>query len=69
MTYKENHVDIVDTSDASHRGLWSSVRRILNNTNGKIEKQYDNTNDMFLDIWRGVLLAAPGMAHLVGVLQ
>jgi hypothetical protein len=32
----------------------------------KQKNQYDNTNDMFLDIWRGVLLAAPGMAHLVG---
>ena len=32
----------------------------------KQKKQYDNTNDIFLDVWRGVLLAAPGMAHLVG---
>ena len=32
----------------------------------KQKNQYDNTNDIFLDIWRGVLLvAAPGMAHLV----
>jgi hypothetical protein len=67
MTSKKEHVDIVDTSDACPRGLWSSVRQISNNTNGKTEnQQYDNTNDIFLDIWRGVLLAAPGMAHLVG---
>ena len=33
------------------------------------QKQYDNTNGIFLDVWRGVLLAAPGMAHLAGVLQ
>ena len=65
----EPHVDIVDTSDARPRGLWSSVRQISNNTNGKTEKKYDNTNDIFLVVWRGVLLAAPGMAHLVGVLQ
>jgi hypothetical protein len=31
--------------------------------------EYDNTNDIVLDVWCGVLLAAPGMAHLVGVLQ
>ena len=60
-------MDIVDTSDARPRGLWSSVRQISSNTNGKTEKkQYDNTSDIFLDVWRGVLLAAPGMAHLVG---
>ena len=48
----------------------SSDRRISNNTNGKTEKkQYDNTKGIFLDVWRGVLLAAPGMAHRVGVLQ
>ena len=35
----------------------------------KQEKQYDNTNGTVLDVWRGVLLAAPGMAHLMGVLQ
>ena len=67
---KKIHVDIVDTSDARPRGLWSSVRQISNNTNGKTEKkQYDNTKCIFLDVWRGVLLAAPGMAHLAGVLQ
>ena len=61
---------IVDTSDARPRGLWSSVRRISDNTNGKTEKlQYDNTDSMVLDVGRGVLLAASGMAHLVGVLQ
>ena len=60
-------MDIVDTSDARPRGLWSSVRRISNNPNGKTEKkQYDNTNGIVLDVWRGVLLAAPGVAHLVG---
>jgi hypothetical protein len=69
-SYKEKHVDIVDTSDARPRGLWSSVRQISDNTNGKTgENQYDNTNGIFLDILRGVLLAAPGMEHLVGVLQ
>ena len=62
-------MDIVDTLEARPRGLWSSVRQISNNTNGKTEKEYDNTNGMFLDVWRGVLLAAPGMAHLAGVLQ
>ena len=62
-------MDIVDTSDARPRGLWSSVRQISINTNGITEKkQYDNTNDIVLDVWRGVLLAAPGVAHLVGVL-
>ena len=66
---KETHVDIVDTSDARPRGLWSSVRQISSNTNGKTEKQYDDTKGIFLDVWRGVLLAAPGMAHLVRVLQ
>jgi hypothetical protein len=35
----------------------------------KQKKQYDNTKGIFLDVWRGVLLAAPGMAHRVGVLQ
>ena len=35
----------------------------------KQKKQYDNTKGIFLDVWRGVLLAAPGMAHLAGVLQ
>ena len=35
---KKTHVDIVDTSDARPRGLWSSVRQISNNTNGKTEK-------------------------------
>ena len=25
----------------------------------------DYTNDIILDVWRSVLLAAPGMAHLV----
>jgi hypothetical protein len=30
----------------------------------KQKKQYDNTNDIVLDVWRSVLLAAPGMAHL-----
>ena len=70
MTERKIHVDIVDTSDARPRGLWSSVRQISNNTNGKTEKkQYDNTNGIVLDVWRGVLLAAPGMAHLAGVLQ
>ena len=69
MTYKEKHVDIVVTSDARPRGLWSSVRQISNNKNGKTEIQYDNTDDIVLDVWRGVLLAAPGVAHLVGVLQ
>ena len=34
----------------------------------KQKKQYDNTNDIVLNVWRGVLLAAPGMAHPVGVL-
>ena len=33
------------------------------------KKQYDNTNDIVLDVWRGVLLAASGVAHLAGVLQ
>ena len=67
---KKTHVDIVDTSDARPRGLGSSVRQISNNTNGKTEKkQYDNTKCIFLDVWRGFLLAAPGMAHLAGVLQ
>ena len=63
-------MDIVDTSDARPRGLWSSGRQISNNTNGITEKkQYDNSNDIVLVIWRGVLLAAPGVAHLAGVLQ
>ena len=62
-------MDIVDKSDARPRGLWSSVRQISSNTNGKTEKQYDNTNDIVLDAWHGVLLAAPGMALPVGVLQ
>ena len=31
-------MDIVDTLDARPRGLWSSVRQISNNTNGKTEK-------------------------------
>ena len=67
MAYKKRHADIVDTSDARPRGLWSSVRQISNNTNGITEKkQYDNSNDIVLDVWRGVLLAAPGVAHLVG---
>ena len=35
----------------------------------KQKKQYDNTNDIVLDVWRGVLLAASGIAHLVGILQ
>ena len=35
----------------------------------KQKKQYDNTKGIVLDVWRGVLLAAPGMAHLAGVLQ
>ena len=35
----------------------------------KQKKQYDNTKDIVLDVWRGVLLAAPGMAHLAEVLQ
>jgi hypothetical protein len=48
-------VNIVDTSDARPRGLWSSVRQISNNTNGTTEKkQYDNTNDIVLDVWRGI---------------
>ena len=29
----------------------------------------DNTNGIVLDVWRGVLPAAPGMAHLAEVLQ
>ena len=33
------------------------------------KNQYDNTKGIVLDVWRGVLLAAPGMAHLAGVLQ
>ena len=33
------------------------------------KKQYDNTKGIVLDAWHGVLLATPGMAHLVGVLQ
>ena len=62
-------MDIVDTSDARPRGLWSSVRQISINANGiTVKKQYDNKNDIVLDVWRGVLLAAPGVAHLVGVL-
>ena len=70
MTERKTHVDIVDTSDARPRGLWSSVRQISNNTNGKTEKkQYDNTKGIVLDVWRGVLLAAPGMAHLAEVLH
>jgi hypothetical protein len=32
----------------------------------KQKKQYDNTNDIDLDVWRSVLLAALGMAHLAG---
>ena len=39
LTYIETHVDIVDTSDARPRGLWSSVRQISNNTNGITEKK------------------------------
>ena len=35
----------------------------------KQKKQYDNTKGIVLVVWRGVLLAAPGMAHLAGVLQ
>ena len=35
----------------------------------KQKKQYDNTNGIVLDVWRGVLLAALGIAHLAGVLQ
>jgi hypothetical protein len=35
----------------------------------KQKKQYDNTNGIVLDVWRGVFLAAPGMAHLVEVFQ
>ena len=70
MAYREKHVDIVDTSDARPRGLWSSVWQVLDSTNGKTEKkQSGNTNSIFLDVWHGVLLAAPGMAHLAGVLQ
>ena len=42
---------------------------ISDNTNGKTEKQYDNTKGIVLDVWRGVLPAAPGMAHLAEVLQ
>ena len=34
----------------------------------KQKKQYDNTKGIVLDVWRGVLLAAPGMAHLAEVL-
>ena len=33
----------------------------------KQKKQYNNTNGIVLDVWHGVLLAAPGMAHLVRV--
>jgi hypothetical protein len=32
----------------------------------KQKKQYYNTNGMVLDVWHGVLLAAPGVAHLAG---
>ena len=35
----------------------------------KQKKLYDNTKGIVMDVWHGVLLAAPGMAHLVGVLQ
>ena len=66
---KKTHVDIVDTSDARPRGLWSSVRQISDNTNGKTEKNNIITQGIVLDVWRGVLLAVPGMAHLAGVLQ
>ena len=59
---KKTHVDIVDTSDARPRGLWSSVRQITDNTNGKTEKKNNIiTQGIVLDVWRGVLLAAPGM--------
>ena len=53
-------MDIVDTSDARPRGLWSSVRQISINTNGITEKkQYDNTNDIVLDVWRGASGGGP----------
>ena len=45
-------------------GLQSGRYRITQMA--KQKKQYDNTNDIVLDVWRGVLLAASGMAHLVG---
>jgi hypothetical protein len=38
-------------------------------TSQRENKKYDITNDIFLDVWRGVLLAALGMAHLVGSFQ
>jgi hypothetical protein len=57
----------VDTSDARPRVLWSSVRQISITQMTKQENQYDNTNDIVLHVWRSVLLAAPGMAHLLVV--
>ena len=54
----------MDTSDARPRGLWSSVRQISITQMAKQKNQYDDTNNIVLDVWRSVLLAAPGMAHL-----
>ena len=55
-------MDIVDTSDARPRGLCVFGEADIDNTNGKTEKpQYNNTKFIVLDIWLGVLLAAPGV--------
>ena len=56
-------MDIVDTSDARPpRGLCVFGEADIDDTNGKTEKtQYNNTKFIALDIWLGVLLAAPGV--------
>ena len=56
-------MDIVDTSDARPRGLLVFGEADIDNTNGKTEKktQYYNTKFIVLDVWCGVLLAAPGV--------
>ena len=46
-------------------GLQFGRYRITQMAKQKEKKQYDNTNDIVLDVQRSVLLAAPGMAHLV----
>ena len=51
----------MDTSDARPCGLWYSVRQISITKMAKQKKQYDNTNDIVLDVWRSVLLAGYGM--------
>ena len=55
-------MDIVDTSDARPRGLCVFGEADIDDTNCKTEKtQYNNTKFIVLDIWLGVLLAAPGV--------